>query len=73
MTTISFALSDETKVILDVYDINGRLITILINEFQMDLGYRTITWDASNTASGIYLIEMITKHITSSHRIVLIK
>ena len=73
ITTIRYGLCQGTDVQISIYDINGRLITILINEFQRDLGYRTITWDASNTASGIYLIEMITEHITSSHKIVLIK
>ena len=44
-------------VYLFLYDISGRLITTLINEFRI-AGYQSIKWDASNFSSCIYFLNM---------------
>ena len=44
-------------VYLFLYDIAGRLIATLINEFQT-AGHHSIKWDASNYSSGIYYLNM---------------
>ena len=36
ITTINYVLPENTDVILDVYDINGKQITSLVNAFQME-------------------------------------
>jgi len=45
-TTIHYGLNQNANIQVSIYDINGRLITTLINEFQI-AGYHFITWDAS--------------------------
>lgn len=54
VTKIDFELPDDGKISLVVYDISGRLLSTLINEFKT-AGYHTINFNASNLASGIYL------------------
>ena len=59
-------------VYLFLYDISGRLITTLINEFRI-AGYHSIKWDASNFSSGIYFLNMSSRKISETKKLVLIK
>ena len=47
VTTINYVLPENTDVILDVYDINGKQITSLVNAFQI-AGYHNIRWNDSS-------------------------
>ena len=47
IATINYVLPENTDVILDVYDINGKQITSLVNAFQI-AGYHNIRWNASS-------------------------
>ena len=55
-----------------IFDIAGRLITTLINEFRIT-GYHSIKWDASNFSSGIYFLNMSSGKISETKKLVLIK
>lgn len=72
ITTINYDLAQNSDIQFSIYDINGRLITTLINEFQI-AGYHTATWDASNFSSGIYFLNMSAGEIFETKKIVLIK
>jgi hypothetical protein len=72
ITTIRYGLTQNSDVQISIYDINGRLITTLINEFQI-AGYHFITWDASNYSSGIYFLNMSSGEISETKKLVLIK
>ena len=72
VTTIHYRLTQNTDVIISIYDINGRLITALINEFQT-AGYHSIKWDASNFSSSIYLLNLSSGKFTETQKLVLIK
>lgn len=71
-TTIHYSLNKNVNVEVSIYDISGRLITTLINEFQI-AGYHFITWDASNYSSGIYFLNMSSGEISETKKMVLIK
>tara|TARA_B100001971_G_C17706417_1_gene294288 strand:+ start:106 stop:366 length:261 start_codon:yes stop_codon:yes gene_type:complete len=71
-TTIRYGLSQNIKVQISIYDITGRLIATLINEFRT-AGYHSITWDASDFSSGIYFLKMSSKKFTETQTLVLIK
>ena len=71
-TTIHYSLNKNANVEVSIYDIAGRLITTLINEFQI-VGYHFITWDASNYSSGIYFLTMSSGEISETKKLVLIK
>jgi len=71
-TTISFALPVSSNVILEVYDINGRLINKLIN-CDMDAGYHSVTWNADRHASGIYFVKMVAGSYLKTQKLMLVK
>lgn len=57
-TTIAYTLAKPAVVRLVIYDVAGRLINSLVNEFQ-DAGRHTVMWNTgehrgSNLASGMY-------------------
>jgi len=53
-TTISYALPEAGRILLEVYNIHGQLVETLVNEFQ-EAGRRRVAWDASGFSSGVYL------------------
>ena len=66
------SLRENTDVQISIYDINGRLINLLINEYQI-AGYHSIKWEASNYSSSIYLLNLSAGGFTKTHKLVLIK
>jgi len=52
-TTIRYDLPEDSHVSLVVYDVLGRKVAEVINEVQ-GAGFKSVTWDASAVASGVY-------------------
>ncbi len=71
-TTIRFGLTEDSKVLLEVYDISGSKINTLKNSF-MKKGYHSVIWDGSNYSSGVYFIRMTSGLYVSSSKVVLVK
>lgn len=75
-TIISYSLPENSYISLKVYDISGREIAVLANEFKK-AGSHSANFNASNLSSGIYFYTLITttNNITSSKtmRMLLIK
>jgi rhamnogalacturonan endolyase len=57
-TTFSFALPHEAFVSINIYDINGRLISSQLND-RYKAGVHKITFDGSNLAGGVYFVRSI--------------
>ena len=71
-TTIQYALPEETRVTLTIYDLQGREVAQLVNEIQ-HAGTHTIAFDASSLASGTYLYQIQTPGNTETRQMQLIK
>jgi plastocyanin len=76
-TRISFNLPEAGLVSLAVYDIAGRSIRTLVNEYR-PAGIAAVTWDGRNNngeqlASGIYFVRMIAGGQSTTHRAVMLK
>ncbi len=56
-TTIPFELQQAGSVTLDIYSVDGRHITTLLDQ-HMQAGRHKITWDAVGLASGTYILTM---------------
>ena len=54
---IAFAVSDPGLVKLEVFDIQGRLVEVLKDEY-LTQGDYSITWNAEKNPSGIYLVRL---------------
>ncbi len=59
VTTIKYSLIRNGKIKLDVYDINGRKVDIILNTVKPAGAYQ-INWNAGKLASGIYFIHLNT-------------
>ena len=56
-TTISYALPSDAHVKLTVLDVVGREVATLVNRDE-EAGYKSVTFDASELASGIYFYRL---------------
>jgi hypothetical protein len=71
-TTIRYGLNHNANIQVLIYDIQGRVITTLIDGFQT-AGYHSIIWDASKFSSGIYFLNMSAGEFAETKKLVLIK
>ncbi len=72
VTNIRFDLPEGSKVTLKVYDINGRVATVLMNGV-INAGYYSVTWDATEFNSGIYFINFMMPGYTRTEKVMLLK
>ena len=71
-TAISYQLSVDSNVELSVFDMNGRKIVTLINDYQ-SVGYYTVNWDASGYSSGIYFYRLKAGDYVETKKMVFMK
>lgn len=72
-TSISFDLAKSSSVNLSVYDVNGKLVTTLVNG-RVEAGKHSITWNAGkNVTSGIYFAKLQSEGLTSVLKMTLLK
>ena len=71
-TNISFAIPFDSKVEVGIYDISGRLVAELVNDI-VAAGYHDIKWNASNEASGVYIVKMEADGFFDTQKMMLIK
>jgi len=71
-TTLSFAIPIDSEVSLSIYNLQGREISLLIND-NMEAGYHSIVWDANPYASGVYFVKMVAGEYISTQKLMLIK
>ena len=72
IATISFSISAYGLTSITVYNIQGRKIDTLTNEF-FHIGSYSILWNASNYSSGIYIIKMESGNFIKTQKVFLIK
>jgi len=71
-TRINFALTAETEVRIEVYDLQGRRVDTLLHEVR-PAGFHTIAYQPRNLASGAYVILMRAGSFRATQRMMLIK
>lgn len=71
-TILRFAIPNSTDVSLTVYDILGREVNVLINEFTK-AGEYEIRFDGSSLSSGIYFYTLQSGDFRKTHKMLLIK
>jgi xylan 1,4-beta-xylosidase len=70
-TTIHYSLANDSKVSIIVYDILGRKVTTLVDDYSKAGNY-TVEWNP-NVASGIYLYRMVTNDFIQTRKMMLLK
>jgi hypothetical protein len=71
-TTISYALPKAGLVTLKIYDLLGREVSSLVNEFKQAGNY-AVDFNASNLSSGIYFYSIKSGDFTAVKKMTLIK
>ncbi|NBC03980.1 MAG: T9SS type A sorting domain-containing protein [Bacteroidetes bacterium] len=71
-TQISYSIPQQSNVLLEVYDLTGKLITTLVNE-SVSSGTHSVTFDAANLSSGVYMYRLQTANRVLSRKLTVIK
>jgi hypothetical protein len=76
-TMIQYDLPEATQVTIAVYDLMGRAVKTLVDEFK-DAGYHTVTWDArddegNRMSGGVYLYSIQAGTYHKTQKMVLLK
>jgi len=76
-TVISFQIKTATKVTLEVYNLLGRKIETLVNEFK-SAGYYSESWDGRDyngftVSTGIYFYRLMTDNYSQTKKLLIIK
>lgn len=71
-TEISFSLAAASNVSLEVFNITGQKVEVLANG-SFDAGTHSISWNASDMPSGIYLYRLTTNDFVDTKKMVLLK
>jgi len=71
-TVIEFGLPKSSPVRLEVYNMIGQRVALLVDE-QKTAGWHAVTFDASSLSSGMYLYRIQTGEFTKTRKLTLIK
>ena len=71
-TTINFSIAKKQKVLLEIYDITGRIIEKNVWN-KLNAGKHSYEFDAFGLASGIYLYKLITEKFYKTKKMIVIK
>jgi len=71
-TQLKYALREDCHVRLEVYNVLGRQVATLVDEFQ-NAGYQSVNWNANELASGMYLYRLQAGNFIQTRKMVLVK
>ena len=72
VTKINFDLPKSSQVTLKIYDVLGKEVKTLVNEFK-DAGYHAVTFEASGLPSGVYFYRISAGEFSAVKKLVLMK
>ncbi|MCF8262075.1 MAG: AGE family epimerase/isomerase [Melioribacteraceae bacterium] len=71
-TYIKFTLSQSSNVSIKIFDVLGREVATLVNEFK-DAGNYTVNFDASTLTSGLYVYRLEAANFLASKKMILLR
>ena len=71
-TSISYDISSDMNVNINVYDVRGRMVAELVNGMT-EQGRYEVMWDADNYSTGIYFVQLVAGNTTKTQKIMLVK
>ncbi|MCH6575166.1 MAG: T9SS type A sorting domain-containing protein [Bacteroidetes bacterium] len=71
-TKIQYAISNRQFISLNVYDVLGNEISVLVNE-EKPSGTYEVEFDASQLPSGVYMYRLTAGNFSSSKKLILLK
>lgn len=70
-TMFNFALPTESDVNINIYSITGQLVETISGHFEA--GTHSVTWDASDVASGVYFYKVAAGDFSQTMKMTLLK
>jgi len=76
-TTIAFTLPKQAKTNLSVYNVEGKLVTTILDE-TLDAGFKEVTWNGKDArgnqvSTGVYFYRLTAGNRTLTKKMVLLK
>ncbi len=71
-TRIEYALPEAAQVTLEVFNVQGQRVAVLVNEMQ-NAGNHGATFDAANLSSGIYIYRLRAGSFVQTQKMMLVK
>jgi hypothetical protein len=71
-TQIIYSLPEASHVEVNVYNLRGEVVAMLVNEAQ-EMGSHTVVWNAEKVGSGVYLIRIRTGRFESMKKCLFVK
>ena len=71
-TTITYAVPEASRVRLEVFDLLGRLVVVLVDERRTP-GYYEVVFDGSRLSSGVYFYKMTGERFSQTKSLMLLK
>ena len=72
VTTIKYAVPEDAVVKITVYDLSGKEVAVLVNEFKK-VGFYSAVFNASNLPSGVYFYRMQAGNFSQTKQMILVK
>ena len=72
VTRINYSIPHNGSITLKVYDILGREIAELVNEYKKAGNYN-VSFDGSKLASGLYIYKLVTSDFTDVKKMIFVK
>ena len=72
-TTLKYTVPEQASVTLEVFDVLGRKITTLVDDPSHVRGNFTVTFNAEELASGIYIARLVSGNTSVVQKMMLIK
>jgi len=71
-TTLTMDIADHSEVSVKVFNLRGEVVGVLMNGM-VDAGSYTMTWDASNLSSGVYMVRAEAGNQIATQKVMLVK
>lgn len=71
-TTINYRLPEAAEVEVAIYDVSGKLLSVLVHALQ-NAGTHKIIWEAHGVAAGMYFVKMRTREFQATRKILLLR
>lgn len=72
VTNIEFSIPKSSFIKLTIYDISGRELDVLVNQY-MNAGKYKADWDAAKYSSGIYFYTITSGSYRETKKMILVK
>lgn len=71
-TSIEFSIPESGNISLRIYDMTGREVAVLVNEYRNSGSY-IVNWNASGVSSGVYFYKIISGSFVETKKMILAK